>query len=342
MSYILYDILLLLMFSSNTNQKIFPFTYTEPTNCPKYKCIEEGEQCALSSGTEDNTVITLSPICKDNEICIIPEEPIENKVGTCTPLEGTTVRYPGEDCTTDADCYNTPTNSFISKCDVETKKCTGIQKFKKCESTENCLVGYYCNTISHRCELQKGEYQECTSTFECKNKLLCYKNHCANILYGLPLGTDINEKEKEKGVPLEYYCEYGLIEMNRCAAFGYTNPYYNQKQMIVECKNGEICNYTYYPLYLGTFSLPCKCGYNEEGKGYCPIPHSVDNEQWVKMMNIKRLLVDNECHSKSRYNCYLNDKDIKKVNRHAIDDLEKGNLFYKAVDCARKVLDDTD
>ena len=341
MSYILYSILLLLSLTSPTYQKVFPFPYTDPTPCPKYNCIESAAQCAQSSDA-DATLITLSPICKDNEICVLPEDPTQTVIGTCTSLESSTIRYPGEDCATDADCYNSPTNSFVSKCDQETKKCTGIPQYEKCERTENCLVGYYCSSISHRCEVQKSEYQECTSTFECKNNLLCYGGHCSNILYGLPIGTDINEKEKEEGVPFEYYCEYGLVESGRCAAFGYSNPFYNKNQMKVECKNGEVCDYEFYPLYLGSFSLPCKCGYNEEGKGYCPIPHSVENEQWVKMMNIKRLLVDNECHSKSRYNCYLNDKELKKVNRHAIDDLEKGNVFYKAVGCAKKVLDDTD
>lgn len=347
MAYILSFFLIFYIYFQCFSSIPLQFSFFEPVPCAKYSCIEKKESCAQSKIIEGKIEVTLSPICKENEKCDVGGDPntifYEGKeiTGECKPSIIGGTRYPGEDCSKDEDCFNTPENPGFSKCDISTQKCTGISIYEKCSATENCLAGLYCSTVSHRCEPQKSEYQECISSFECENKLLCYQNKCQDILYKLPIGTDINDKETEKGIPLELFCEYGQIVTGHCTAFGYENPEYNEKEAIVECFRGDLCRYNYYPLYLGTMSLPCGCGYNEIGKGYCPIPHSVRNEQWNKLIKIKRLYVDNDCHTKSRFNCYKIDKEFQRVYRHAKDDLEQLNVYYESVQCALKVFDDT-
>ena len=65
------------------------------------------------------------------------------------------------------------------------KKCVGLEKDKRCKTTDACLAGYYCDSKTNRCAKQKEEYDTCTSSFECKNNLLCYKGICSNVLFSL-------------------------------------------------------------------------------------------------------------------------------------------------------------
>ena len=326
--------LTLLAFVSSVNLGIFPI-YEYPENfqtCAKYKCLDNQEHCA-SSKLSPEFEITLSNICKSNEFCDIGGNNDPNDVfyeqkeiiGECKPkkYKPTLKRYPGEDCESNDDCAK-PAEG-LGKC-VE-GKCTGIQKYSKCENTDSCLVGTYCDGSTHRCEVQKDEYENCKTSYECKNNLLCYQGQCKDVLFTLDIGSKVNEPS----IKPDYYCKYGLAVNNICvkllgSSMGYT-----------ECKKGTQCTYTYIPSIQGKATLPCECGYNEEGKGYCPTDHAINTEAWEKYFKIMKLKFDNECHTYSRFNCYKNEEDFIGLVKECENELKMGHRYHKSVECASKV-----
>lgn len=314
--------------------------YIPPKNaqsCAIFECQPEQDKCAVSKIAGDKISVTLSDICDKNYYCDIGGNPYEilyegeEVEGTCKPIKiGKEERYPGEDCVESSNCKST--SNFSSEC-VE-GKCTGKKDDQLCSSSEECLKGLFCDKNTKRCKAQKVEWDTCTSSFECQNNLLCYNGICKNVLFSVKIGENITDLGD--GVDPKYYCEYGMALNNTCVAFGFDTPEFN-KQRYIPCNYGDACFYNYYPLKYGSFELPCQCGYNEEGKGYCPIPHSANDEAWRKLMIIQRFKIDNDCHSLNRFNCYIWDYNFHNLEQYAIDELNEGNVYYKSVDCAKKV-----
>lgn len=307
--------------------------------CAKYTCkvpTKEEKYCAFFNGTSGSQ-IELIPRCNTSEFCDIggsdPNEVFYNheKVNaTCKPfpVEMISKRYPGEDCQTDSDCINIPEIKTITRC--VNKKCVGIEKDKKCQTTEACLAGLYCDSQTGRCEKQKAEFEDCKSTYECENSLLCYQGQCQDVMFQIPTGTTINEKD----VNLDYYCEFGLNIDGVCAKLTVEEKEIKEPR---ECNGQNLCEYTYEPSTLGKISLPCECGYNNEGLGYCPASHSYKTEAWKKYFLLQKLKYNNECHSYSRYNCYSNYGQLKELLSNAIEELRKGSRYEKGVECAKEV-----
>ena len=72
--------------------------------------------------------------------------------------------------------------------------------------------------------------------------------------------------------------------------------------IFVECKRGENCYYTDGTAY---FKSHCDCGYNAEGKAYCPLPNKYNEEDWFERVKTQAEQTNNKCHSLNRFNCYL-------------------------------------
>jgi hypothetical protein len=71
-------------------------------------------------------------------------------------------------------------------------------------------------------------------------------------------------------------CEFALVVDKICVKLTYTE---NSTTKFVECKMDQKCKYNYSngnELLRSTlvFEKNCDCGFNAEGKGYCPLPHS--------------------------------------------------------------------
>ena len=325
-------------------QETFKFKnyfFEDEWSCARYSCVDNKDFCAKSKINGSEISVTLSPICKKGEYCDVGGDP--NKVfyegkevrGKCkSNRPSTQKRYPGEHCTENSQCI------YNNICDENTKRCTGKSVDTICSSNIECLSGLYCDQKRHRCTQQKDLYGDCSSSYECSNNLLCHNSHCSDVLYKLPVGTKVESVDED--IPNDYYCLYGMSISGVCVEFWYEDPELNLKEEKVECKRNDLCHYIYNPIKFGTFTLPCQCGYNRKGNGYCPFPHSVENEKWGKLMKIKRLKAINSCHSLNRFNCYETDEDLERVVRHAKDELVYGAQFYKSEICAKKVFDDTD
>ena len=83
--------------------------------------------------------------------------------------------------------------------------------------------------------------------------------------------------------------------------------------------------------------IPCPCGFNAEGQGYCPHFHDYSTKDWNNYRKTLKKNYNNECHTENRFDCYKKDDNNKEKKYR--NDLEKGHLFYKSVTCAKKVLD---
>ena len=106
------------------------------------------------------------------------------------------------------------------------------------------------------------------------------------------------------------FFKQGRIDMSgsKCAVIDYANSTLEKMEatgdIYVECKRGDKCFYTDGTKY---YKSPCGCGYNAEGKGYCPVPNKYNENDWFERVKIQAEQTNNKCHSLNRFKCYLTD-----------------------------------
>ena len=334
------------MFSYST-RPIIP----DSQECPIVKCDSTISHCV--EGTNpfnekgDGIVLSLNDqICKEDEVCMIGNTKrtmsniylYPNVTGECRNQNNNiTSRYPGEDC-----------DNMNSFCVVEGSqciegKCSGGNIGSSCKSNENCIAGLYCSE-DKTCKPQKKESESCKSLWECENYLGCYKERCT--LFGsVENGQGISSEE----IPIEdsairtMFCKHGKTDKNvkTCAEIDYANETYDKSVLsedhFVECKKNEVCYYfdgtTYY-------NASCGCGYNEEGKGYCPLPNKYYPENWSERVKFKAEMTNNKCHTLNRFNCYSKrTKEMYLMERRISSKTIEAHLFHNATDCAYTIFE---
>jgi hypothetical protein len=256
------------------------------TTCAKYECKNRQNSCAYSHSEQVvanpnlyNINVTLSDICKKNEFCDIGGSP--NVVfyqgvdvnATCKARQAPSgsVRFPGEVCDNNNPCYKPdstkyPNETLVGTC--ENGYCNGYKEGESCFETAWCNVGYYCDSKTMKCKSQKRENDECALTTECRNYLLCWQGKCQNVWYSLPENTLITGQGDYNPA---YYCKSGMATNGKCDYMNTVDPV-NNKTNLVDCFPGQKCNYT---TINGQITRDCECGYNTEGKSYCPKGHNL-------------------------------------------------------------------
>ena len=295
-------------------------------SCPKIKCNEKINNCSygfnpFNENGDNITLLFNEKKCNKNEKCIINSNnerffinyifSNKNISGSCIKKMGDSnsySRYLGEEC-------DEKKNQCINNSECKNKKCVRFIKDNKCKKNEDCIVGLFCNVTSEKCEKQKNEGEFCKDSWECKNYLGCYKNSC--IKYG-SLKANMRNTEEESLFSGDeekrfYLCEYGKLDQTNtfCTITDYDSYWIFQnnktvKDGFVECENGELCHYVEGK---GNFTLNCECGFNEEGKGYCPIPININKHEWKRRMNLLSELTNNKCHTLNRFKCYSYDNN---------------------------------
>ena len=303
--------------------------------CGVYKCADDKTNCATTSITDGQLEVNLSNICKANEICHLGNEPNvafyvnEEQQFQCAEVT-VDKRYPGEECSSDIQCFYPvdSTDSAFHTC--KDSKCTGKAKDETCKTNEECVVGLYCDTTDNKCKEQKAVNTNCTSTYECKNSLLCYENKCQDVMYSFESGTSVaHVSENNK----EMYCQFGTVISGICVEI--TDENENEFR---ECKYGEKCLYTYSPSKYGPRAEDCECGYNADGKAYCPKFHNYKRDEWKKYYQAIKKSYDNQCHSLNRGSCYIKNANLDKEISYYRNTLEHAHLFHNSVPCAEAVL----
>ena len=321
-------------------------------SCPIVKCNDTLDYCAYGYNpfNEEGNELKLElndKKCKKDEKCYLnsfDERYFINNLfdnneifGTCRKTKNENskmLRYPGEKC--DKDLY-----PCINGIECVKGKCKGKKKNEDCVDFIDCEVGLFCNSTNMKCENQKDEGEYCKDSWECKNYLGCYKNNCikygslkSNMKNTVEESLFSNDEEKRY-----YLCEYGKLDSTKtyCVTtdydsdwfFNYGKVLYDNK--FIECKKDEYC---YYTEGVGNFSLKCSCGYNEKGKGYCPIPININKYDWKKRIRILGEMTNNKCHSLNRFHCYLSDTyENYVISRNIALKTTDAHLFVNSPQC---------
>ena len=75
------------------------------------------------------------------------------------------------------------------------------------------------------------------------------------------------------------------------------------------------------------------------GQGYCPKPSARNLEAYKEKMKFIQSYVNNECHSLSRYNCYLkNNYEFYVEQRQHEAKTTNAHLFYNSSNCIIEIL----
>ena len=319
----------------------------EPINdgqCAKYICekaISDGI-CASSNYLDDfNINVTLADICTDNAKCKLNGDPNDvfynktNVIGNCSS-NVFNMRYPGEDCEIDSDCVY-PLNNTSSQFHVcEEGICNGITEDGICEDHSWCVVGYYCDFSEGKCKEQIKKGEKCSESKSCKNDLIC-RNGICDELFSAKDGDSVPETES-----IEFqkkFCENGEVMENKCVSYNDFDGTKLNDNEYKTCNFNSYCEYKINGLGEGRKKyVRCGCGYNAEGQGYCPHFHDYSKSDWEEYRKIIKDKSDNNCHTESRFNCYETENEEESELKTYKNKLENGHLFYKSVECAKKVL----
>ena len=322
--------------------------------CPIFSCSynDTEKNCLYGNNPlqEDgkNISIILNPlICSEKEYCITENNIMntnsimnnKNIEGQCEIFQGPNngKRYPGEDCILNTDC-------ILQNSTCKNGKCTGFSKGENCNNTSECTVGNYCNKDSNTCQEQKDEGGKCVEGWDCKNFLGCFKGRC--IKFGI-LKNSVKIEDESFKDKKSYLCATGELEGEDgivgkyCAQNDYDKEWIEKANKKIDKNNFIECEYDEYCYYTNAKQKnikKCGCGYNNKGKGYCPLPSGRNLEEWKNRVNFFGESATNNCHSLSRFNCYLqNDYDFNVKKRIIEQKTTNAHLFYCAVDCAFKI-----
>lgn len=317
------------------NSTIFP----DNPKCPKVTCNNSLPMCFFGNNPLDKngnglTVQINMNLCNKDEVCQIDDKyrysyvsvfNTKQSFGKCVPLkEDFRGRYPGEDCDVDEDC-------LTKGSDCVKGKCTGKDLNQPCNHTDQCLVGLYCDSVKKKCKRQKKQGEFCQSSFDCLNYLGCYSNRCAKFA-SLRKGVKVDSVVESKHMDYlrSLFCINGCLSKDKeyCTETNYIGETLKNKPKnsdLVECKFGEECHYT--DGYVN-FTKRCVCSYSDSGKSYCPLPTKYRFKDWNEKVILFAEELNNNCHSLSRIQCYLNDY---------VDRIKRKNLLVSKTERAAEL-----
>lgn len=336
-----------------SNKPIIPIKQ----NCPRFTCDNSINECIYGinpfNENGDNITIQLNKdICKSNEYCSINKDFISSKgvmkimenkniYGECSIYAyWSGIRYPGESCYIDSDCFG------ISRC--QNGICTGANNGENCTNTYECKVGHYCNKQTKKCTAQKKEGEQCVEGWDCLNYLGCYRGRC--IKFGI-LKPGVMNNDIYSPFPGDerryYLCNTGELDGddsttgNYCVKTKYSDEWIKSNKKVADSNGFIKCEYQEKCIYDNgrrTIVKDCGCGYNAEGQGYCPLPSSLRMDEWNNRIKNIANSANNNCHTLSRFNCYLQNK-IKDFFRQKDNDKNTINahLFYNSISCAENM-----
>lgn len=269
----------------------------EERQCPIFQCDStdktKDKTCAISTLDVVAKRLNISLYSKscswDKEICDFSRN-YNTTIDTFSKcIDKPKVRigkqYPGEPCNEDADCYAAEKTELLGICGNKTKLCLGKERGETCGSTEQCVKGLYCKKgdLKSTCEYQLGKDNNCTSSFDCANNLACVNSTCRDAFYSLNVGDEITS-DYDASVNKQLYCKTKMVITSpndgkiRCAARNHTDLKNSTENDLVKCHYDQMCNYTMSDLINNVpVQLPCECGYNKYGQGYCKRGHDSSN-----------------------------------------------------------------
>ncbi len=144
------------------------------TQCDIYRCVQMfGGQCA--NATLNNSIMTYNmQSCTNGKICDLQLS--DATPDLCATNHSFALRYPGEVCLTNAECFN-------ANCTSGT--CLGAVEAEYCDDDSACGPALYCE--AKKCVKVKAKGESCT-TGKCDVTLVCSSGVCKEI-GGLAVGA---------------------------------------------------------------------------------------------------------------------------------------------------------
>lgn len=154
------------------------------------------------------------------------------------------------------------------------KECNTLDPLTYCGLNSFCLTNS--TTANSTCVKQSEKDQVCTSTYHCKNNLVCYDGKCSLEYGSLDEKFDFDLKKFTADFnQYELLCkslEFSKIK-NKCHTYTYNNT--ADSNGFVSCNRTVLGGDCIYNTSLNeTLALDCDCGFNADGKSYCPVDFS--------------------------------------------------------------------
>lgn len=225
--------------------------------CPKFHCgvtyeLELDEVCSRKTTGTSNTTFQLLLCASPNyQNCSFDFAASSSSCVNASMAPGSLL--PGEPCQYGDYCISGSCMSGY---------CVGKELGLICKVNADCRVGTFCNYYG-KCEALAAEGAVCGGVMKtvCQNHLVCVNNNCTRI-GSLEIGVISNDPLACKSM----YIATDELGVQRCS-LGLSNVGYSGN--LVECQMGSVCNYTINGSDTVTYTSPCKCGVNPEGKSYC-------------------------------------------------------------------------
>jgi len=248
--------------------------------CPKYNCDSSKKVCGSSFNpnnwnSSDISVSLTKGICALNQTCDIGDlkdvyykESVEFKCDNKFRVEN---RFPGEKCAVSTDCNNK--NCTAEKvCNFQKlgKSCSSIDMDQGCGLDAFCLLN--ATTANSTCVELKGLDGSCQQTFECKNNLACYNKTCSLEVGSKDEKYEFNATLFSPDIIPQFICKSFEYDSKRarCFTYKYDNMTVNGDGY-VECAKNDEKECTYINNFNDIITKSCQCGFNADGKSYCPI-----------------------------------------------------------------------
>ena len=266
--------------------KTVPSMHLKETECESFKCNLlplEPNQCIHKEGLKNHL-----KVCPAGSFCPWTLSNYHNTY--CIP-GSETISFggnPGDVCNTTADC------SGLSICNAN-NICEGRKAGGTCNDQDDCDVGFTCHNVEMNatCQPLNNLGNSCGNFLTmnlCLNTLTCNYCKCIN-LFSLEKGAASQED----------------VAALACSS-GFYEPHPTQPGMVIcaeaplspraiihpiACKAGSYCRSRD-----GKHSVPCECGFNSDGKGFCPLfPGDPIYQQYLTAL--KSYMTDpglNNCH----------------------------------------------
>jgi hypothetical protein len=273
-------------------------TLAAAQECPKFTCDTKNTECVKNVMDGANKTVQLTKCTEENKpFCFADVNSIFTKdtyTATCIPkITQVPPRYPGEPCDDKTTCIRSGETKGVCK----DSKCEGLAVDTACTSTDDCLVGNYCKGAegAKKCAAQEIVGNACVSTNDCVNTAVCLDSKCVavgsiKIGEAVPTGG-ANDRNAA--------CETRIVSADTCVTLK------NDKtgtDNLVECKMSEDCTYT--PSKGDKQTKKCQCGFNADGKGYCPYETTDATKSiWGDVVSAQNSILNNNCHTKNRGSC---------------------------------------
>lgn len=237
-----------------TTNKIEDPKYT----CPKY-------QCGTETLPEDNCMRRDQPndtynlqLCTGNKVCVAGM--FANKGYCYDPNPAESGGLPGDPCTVNDDCQGAYTT-------CENQICKGGVTGASCDDQDDCDVGYACQNVPTNAVCQKmiavgGACGDYMTNNLCVNGAVCNNGICVEY-FSQPNGA-IVDTASAPSVCMSGYWEVAQERTDKSICR--PAPRSPNLPMPIKCDIGTNCYSSD-----GLYSLPCACGFNSNGQGYCPI-----------------------------------------------------------------------